>query len=282
MLNVRLTAGLLLLTGCSAAPEGVAELAISLSPSSFSATVTQLEAQVHATDAKGLIGTGKVTFSADIGTVDPAEATLDQFGSARVAWTCTSGCNMGGRITASWSATGSAVPIRGSRSATFEGTTTVTCVVGTATSTAAATTLSLFGTPIYFDNGAALAAGTYRLKNNGGCIKYGAGQNWTVHAYANGVVSWWIVGDNTSAPITVPPGTIGFERVPGSADRDIGSFADFTQCDNANRALPSRDFTHAGGKLGIWLKDDIYSDNTAGENGRNPSWTLSRVTADCP
>ncbi|MDP1822160.1 MAG: hypothetical protein Q8L48_02930 [Archangium sp.] len=156
------------------------------------------------------------------------------------------------------------------------------CVVDTATSSATANSLSLFGTPIYFDDGASLAAGTYRLENSGGCMKYGPGQNWTVHAYASGVVSWWIVGADTSAQFFIPPGTVGFERIPGSADRDIGSFADFTQCDLANRSLPPRDFNHAGGKLGIWLKDDIYGDNTAGVNGQNPSWTLSRVTADCP
>lgn len=156
------------------------------------------------------------------------------------------------------------------------------CVIDTATSTATANTLSLFGTPVYFDNGAPLPAGTYRLQNSGGCMRYGPGQNWTVHAYASGVVSWWIVGADTSAPLFIPPGTFGFERIPGSADRDIGSFADFARCDAANRALLARDFTHAGGKLGIWLKDDIYGDNSAGENGKNPSWTLSRVTADCP
>lgn len=282
MMNLRFTT-VALLAACSA-PSGVADLALTLSPAAFSATVTQVTGEVHATDAKGLIGQGKVTFSVDVGIVEPEETTLDQFGAARFVWTCTSGCDQGGRISAAWSATGStAAPLRVSKSAGFDTAGgTIQCVVGTATSTATATTLSLFGTPIYFDNGTPLAAGTYRLKNNGGCIKYGAGQNWTVHAYANGVVSWWIVGNNTSAPITVPPGTIGFERVPGGADRDIGSFSDFTQCDNANRALPTRDFTHAGGKLGIWLKDDIYNDNSAGENGKNPSWTLSRVTAECP
>ena len=131
------------------------------------------------------------------------------------------------------------------------------CTVGTVTSQATGTNLSLFGTPVYFDNGAALAAGTYRLKNNGGCLKYGAGQNWTCHAYANGVVGWWLVGDTTSMMLGIPPGTIGFQRVPGSADLDIGSFTDFSLCDAANRALPAQDFTFAGGKLGIWLKDDI-------------------------
>lgn len=156
------------------------------------------------------------------------------------------------------------------------------CTVGTVTSQATGTNLSLFGTPVYFDNGAALAAGTYRLKNNGGCLKYGAGQNWTCHAYANGVVGWWLVGDTTSMMLGIPPGTIGFQRVPGSADLDIGSFTDFSLCDAANRALPAQDFTFAGGKLGIWLKDDIYDDNTAGQGGKNPSWTLSRVTSACP
>jgi hypothetical protein len=34
--------------------------------------------------------------------------------------------------------------------------------------------------------------------------------------------------------------------------------------------------------MGIWLKDDIYVDNTSGVAGQNPSWTLSRVTSSCP
>jgi hypothetical protein len=153
------------------------------------------------------------------------------------------------------------------------------CVVDTGSRTV---TADIFGAPTFFDDGASLAAGTYRLRNNGGCMRYGPGQNWTVNAYASGVVSWWVVGADTSSRLFIPPGTTGFERVPGSVDRDIGSFSSFAACDAANRALPSRDFDHPGGKLGLWLRDEIYGDNSPGENGKNPSWTLSRVTAECP
>jgi hypothetical protein len=38
-------------------------------------------------------------------------------------------------------------------------------------------------------------------------------------------------------------------------------------------------FTHTGGVLGIWLQDSPYTDNTAGENDRNPSWRLDGL--DC-
>lgn len=273
--------GALMLAGCSA-PEGVAELSVTLSQPSFSASITQLNGTVRAFDEKGLVGKGTVTFTVDIGTVEPTEGTLDGFGTAEFTWTCSERCEAGGRVEANWKPIGANATIRATKSASFVTLMTSDCVIGSATSTATATNLSLFGTPTYFAGGAPIAAGTYRLKNNGGCLKYGAGQNWTVHAYANGVVSWWLVGETTSAPIGIPPGTVGFERVPGSADRDIGSFTDFNQCDAANRALPAQSFTHTGGKLGIWLKDEIYADNTAGEGGKNPSWTLSRITVDCP
>jgi hypothetical protein len=47
----------------------------------------------------------------------------------------------------------------------------------------------------------------------------------------------------------------------------------------ANQALPPLDFEFDGGVLGVWLQDSPYSDNLAGENGKNPAWTLSRQGA---
>jgi hypothetical protein len=38
----------------------------------------------------------------------------------------------------------------------------------------------------------------------------------------------------------------------------------------------------AGGKLGIALDDNPYDDNVAGEDGRNPKWTLTLLVEECP
>ena len=57
-----------------------------------------------------------------------------------------------------------------------------------------------------------------------------------------------------------------------------GGFAQFDDCVNANRALPSGRFTFAGGVLGLLLVDVPYEDNVVGEGGRNPSWELLRTT----
>lgn len=103
MTSLRLAAVVLCVSSCAAAPTtGVAELTVTVTPANFSAIVTELTGTVHATDAKGLIGQGKVTFTVDVGTVEPAEATLDAYGAARFVWTCSSGCGSGGRVTATW------------------------------------------------------------------------------------------------------------------------------------------------------------------------------------
>ncbi len=156
------------------------------------------------------------------------------------------------------------------------------CVVTAVTRLGGTPPASLFGAPVWFSGGASLDPGLYRLENRGGCMRYGAGQNWTSNAYANGDVSWWIIGSTTSARLLIPPGTVGFERVPGSVDRDVGSFSDFAQCDAANRAVPPLDFGFAGGKLGLYLRDDIYEDNSEGEDGKNPYWSLSVISTSCP
>ena len=144
------------------------------------------------------------------------------------------------------------------------------------------TPTSILGVPVWFAGGAPLEPGIYRIENQGGCMRYGPAQNWAANAYADGVVSWWIIGSTISDQLLIPPGTVGFERVSGGADRDVGSFSDFDQCDAANRALPPADFNFRGGKMGLWLKDEIYGDNREGEGGNNPYWTLSVITTSCP
>jgi hypothetical protein len=146
------------------------------------------------------------------------------------------------------------------------------CTFGQAASQATATDLNLFGTPEYFNNGQPIPAGTYRLTYLDGCMKYGSGQGWTVNAYANGSDGWWLVGATTSDKILVLPGTVGYAP-------DAGAFSDFASCVAASLLSPPVTFTHTGGVLGIWLQDSPYSDNTAGEDDRNPSWRLDGL--DC-
>lgn len=130
-----------------------------------------------------------------------------------------------------------------------------------------------------FYGGNAVPAGKYRISYVKGCFKYAGTQSWAVHAYepsATGTVAdstWALVGAATSDVKMVKlPGTVGFS-----------TYATFAECVTANQALAAVEYDHAGGALGIWLYDTIYTDNVAGENGENPTWRLHRIgTASCP
>ena len=146
------------------------------------------------------------------------------------------------------------------------------CSYGVAESSATASDLSLFGTAAYFNGGQPLPAGHYVVTYVDGCMKYGSGQGWTVNAYADGHDGWWLVGATTSDKLLVLPGTVGYAA-------GAGAFDAFEDCVTASKLSTPVTFTHAGGVLGIWLQDSPYSDNSAGENDRNPAWRLERT--DC-
>jgi hypothetical protein len=148
------------------------------------------------------------------------------------------------------------------------------CSFGEVASEATADDLSLFGTPVYFNGGMPLPAGTYVVSYVDGCMKYSAAQDWTVNAYADGSDGWWLIGTSTADKKLVLPGNIGF--LVGQ-----GGFSMFEDCVTASKAAPPETFEHAGGQLGIWLQDDPYTDNLAGEGGRNPKWSLVRM-GECP
>jgi hypothetical protein len=148
------------------------------------------------------------------------------------------------------------------------------CSFGEVTSEATADDLSLFGTPVYFNGGTSLPAGTYVVSYVDGCMKYSAGQGWTVNAYADGSDGWWLIGASTDDKKLVLPGNIGFQV-------GAGGFAMFEDCVAASTAARPETFEHAGGQLGIWLQDSPYTDNLAGEGGRNPKWSLVRI-GECP
>lgn len=149
-----------------------------------------------------------------------------------------------------------------------------TCELGEAASAATNQALDLFGTVVYFDDGAELPAGRYRVTYLDGCMKYSSTQDWTIHAYANGeAAAWWLVGATSAERIVVPPGTTGYGT-------NNGAHATFDACVAANVALEPIEFEFAGGKLGVWLLDSNYGDNLAGEGDRNPKWKLT-LLADC-
>lgn len=270
-----LRGGLLLGFGVAwscAAPPGEPTLDLKVSPSQMPRG-QEVRVLVTATAGDGKIGTGTVHISSDEGSlVDGVDVELDRYGSASAPFTCAGACNGPFRLSARW---GSVTATNNVEVAAGPGP-IVVCEVGTVTSAATQGTLDLFGAVLYFDNGAPLPAGNYRIKNSGGCMKYGPGQNWTVHAFPNGAIAWWLVGETTSDKLFMPPGTFLLD----ASGNNIG-FADYAACDAANRALPARSFTFAGGKLGIWLDDAIYMDNTSG-TGSNPSWTLTKVVSGCP
>jgi hypothetical protein len=154
-----------------------------------------------------------------------------------------------------------------------------TCDLGSAGSYATQMDLSLFGQITYFDNGATLPAGHYRVQYLGGCMKYASDQDWTVQAYANGSDAFWL-GTATGDELFLPPGTAGYTALD-----DGGAFTGFDECVAANLALPPKEFDFNGGQLGVWLADTNYGDNLAGvsDDGGidNPKWALTLLSGSC-
>jgi len=148
------------------------------------------------------------------------------------------------------------------------------CELGEVASSGTNQNLDLFGNVVYFADGIELPAGRYRVEYVDGCMKYSSAQDWAVHAYAGAEPDgWWLVGEDQTKKIVVPPGTVGFLV-------QNGGFATFDECVAANLLLPPSEFDFAGGKLGVWLQDSPYSDNLAGVDGRNPKWMLT-LLGDC-
>jgi hypothetical protein len=127
-----------------------------------------------------------------------------------------------------------------------------------------------FGALTTWNGGAPVPAGHYRVTWVDGCMKYSSGQGWTVNAYANGPDTLYVVTDNDTAVVPAP-GTVGFFV-------NQGAFAAFDDCVSANQSDAPVEFDFAGGTLGLHLSDSPYTDNVAGENGRNPTYRLS----SCP
>lgn len=148
-----------------------------------------------------------------------------------------------------------------------------TCPFGEAMNDATADSLDLFAAPAYFNGGEPVPAGRYQVSYVDGCMKYSATQGWAVNAYdETGCCQWWIVGETMADKKIEAPGTIGF--LVGE-----GGFQDFDGCVTANQAVAAKTFDHTGGRLGIWLADEPYTDDVPGTDGRNPMWHIDRLAS---
>jgi hypothetical protein len=159
----------------------------------------------------------------------------------------------------------------------------VSCGFGSAGSFATQSSLDLFGQTVFFADGGTLPAGHYQIAYVDGCMKYNANQDWTVNAYAedSGVADHWFLvtgpgGEAGTVELLMPPGTVGYLV-------QNGGYSTFTDCVDANVQLDQpREFDFDGGELGLWLSDSPYTDNVAGDNGRNPKWSLTLIGQPCP
>jgi hypothetical protein len=152
------------------------------------------------------------------------------------------------------------------------------CALGSAGSVATTQSLNLFGQTVYFEDGGALPAGTYRIAYRDGCMKYGTNQGWACNGAQWLSDGWYVVGATTSDRITPAPCTWATNPLSTTSD---GMFASFDDCVDASLAVPPIDFAFDGGPIGVWLSDYPYSDNTPGESGRNPKFSLT-LLAKCP
>jgi hypothetical protein len=150
------------------------------------------------------------------------------------------------------------------------------CSFGSAASIATSQNLNLFGQIVYYEDGGSFPPGHYRATYTDGCMKYDYLQGWTVQGDApDAAGGFWLVGSSTTDLIVKTPGTVGI--FPGA-----GAYSTFDDCVNANLAMDTPvDFMFDGGPIGVWLDDNPYLDNVAGDNGRNPAWSLLLLQA-CP
>jgi hypothetical protein len=146
------------------------------------------------------------------------------------------------------------------------------CSLGEASSLASDQSLDLFGSITYFAKGKVLPAGHYRVAYVDGCMKFNPVLPWSVNNAASS--GWWLVGASSSERVV---------GLPGNTDNGfLSNLSGFAECVAKNQALPPKEFNFVGGKLGIWLDDGPYTDNQAGEGGRNPTWRLTLLVDACP
>jgi hypothetical protein len=138
--------------------------------------------------------------------------------------------------------------------------------------------IDVHGAVTYFENGASLPAGRYRIEYVSGCMEWGLyalGWHWTIDTpaeYPGGPLGQCLlVGDSTTNVIAVLPGTTG---APG--------YDTYSDCVSANMSMDAPlDFDFSGGKLALWMNDTNPGDDSGGESacGLSPVWRLSLLSA---
>jgi hypothetical protein len=148
----------------------------------------------------------------------------------------------------------------------------------------------------FFADGGALPAGHYRLTYVGGCMKYGPGQDWTVHAYAPAeggagpaYATWFTAesdGGSSAYYQLALPGTWIYGPGAVTYDASATDTQQFDDCVALNKmmSIPNEFDYDAGEQIGIQLNDAPLGDNTAGIDGGDPTWHLEvySQTGDCP
>ena len=149
---------------------------------------------------------------------------------------------------------------------------------------------ALGGQPAFFDKqGNPLPSGHYRIRYVDGCMRFGGGQSFTVHAYeptpdAAAYATWFGVSSDGGSP--------SFEsvRLPGiwifGADASTPDASDtYTSCVELSKQRPPTEFEYdAGRKLGVQINDSPLGDNAIGPDGGTPTWQLElwSPTGTCP
>jgi hypothetical protein len=144
---------------------------------------------------------------------------------------------------------------------------------------------SVGGTIRLFDaEGNPLPAGHYRISYTNGCMIYGSGQPFTVHAYqpsidAAAYATWTLVNAEAGFVSVRLPGYWIYG--PDAAAPP----ADYNACVALNLTAPPVEFDYGGGvPLGVVVNDSPLSDNIAGPDGGDPTWRLELYLPDaaCP
>lgn len=141
---------------------------------------------------------------------------------------------------------------------------------------------------LFDKQGQPLPSGRYRIRYVGGCMTYGGGQSFTIHAYepkadAAAYATWVLVNGDA--------GLSGFQEVvlPGNwifgADASVPDGGTYDSCVELNKSDAPVEFDYdAGAALGVVVNDSPLGDNVSGPDGGDPSWRLELYspTGVCP
>lgn len=119
--------------------------------------------------------------------------------------------------------------------------------------------------PTWINGGESLPAGHYRVIYLGGSADWHSGPPDYDPSGVYGTTGYYIVTESS------PSNSAGW-TIPGVENYDTAP-----EAEDATAALSPLEFSHGGGKIGIWLSCSYYSDNQAGSTGA-PNWKLEQMT----